>query len=91
MASVARALGLSARSLRRRLAVEGQCYEQIAIEALAITAKHLLAATPLTVQETAAALGFSHTTTFHRAFKRWTGMTPLAYRTEQLREAQRGL
>lgn len=89
MDTVARSLGLSARSLRRRLAVEGQTYERVADEAQAIMAKHLLTTTQLTLQETASTLGFSHMSTFHRAFKRWTGTTPLSYRAEQWRELQR--
>ena len=89
MDAVARSLGLSARSLRRRLAMEGQTYERVADEAHAIMAKHLLTTTQLTLQETASTLGFSHMSTFHRAFKRWTGTTPLSYRAQQLRELQR--
>jgi AraC-like DNA-binding protein len=89
MDAVARSLGMSARSLRRRLAMEGQTYERVADEAHAIMAKHLLTTTQLTLQETASTLGFSHMSTFHRAFKRWTGTTPLSYRAEQLRELPR--
>lgn len=76
MQVVARSLGLSERSLRRRLAEEGTSYHQVESEAQANLAKHLLRDQQLTIHETAEAMGFSDTTTFHRAFKRWTGMTP---------------
>lgn len=80
MDSVAKQLGLSARSLRRRLADEDKSYAEVANEARAIVAKHLLRDQRKTIQETAYELGFSDTSTFHRAFKSWTGMTPRAYR-----------
>src|SRR5262249_48691500 len=83
METVARALGLSVRSLRRRLASEGKPYSAVENDALAIVAKHLLRDKQRTIHETAYEMGFSDTTTFHRAFKRWTGTTPSAYRESE--------
>jgi AraC-like DNA-binding protein len=83
MSRVARTLGLSRRSLRRRLVSEGSSYKTIVKEALAIVAKHYLREKRLTIQETAYEMGFADTSTFHRAFKRWTGRTPSAYRETQ--------
>jgi AraC-like DNA-binding protein len=85
MSAVARSLGLSARSLRRRLAAEGKSYNAVVNEALAIIAKHFLRSKQLTIQEAAYEMGFADTSTFHRAFKRWTGMTPTEVREEQLK------
>jgi AraC-like DNA-binding protein len=81
MEGVARTLGLSVRSLRRRLADEGKTYNAVANDALAIIARDLLRQKQRTIQEAAYDMGFSDTSTFHRAFKRWTGMTPQEYRS----------
>lgn len=80
MKSVARALDVSVRSLRRRLADEGRTFDDVANEALSVVAKGLLDDPRRTIQEAAFEMGFSDASTFHRAFKRWTGTTPSAYR-----------
>jgi len=81
MNAVAKALGLSARSLRRRLYDEGISYNTIAEGALATLAKQLLSDEARSIQETAYTMGFSDPSAFYRAFKRWTGTTPKTYRT----------
>lgn len=91
MNDVARALGLSRRSLRRRLVSEGSSYKTIVKEALAIVAKQYLRERRLTIQETAYEMGFADTSTFHRAFKRWTGKTPSAYRETDFDPAVRSI
>jgi AraC-like DNA-binding protein len=83
MNAVARALGLSARSLRRRLYDEGVSYNTIAEGALATLAKQLLSDDARSIQETAYTMGFSDPSAFYRAFKRWTGTTPKTYRTSR--------
>lgn len=80
MATVARSLGLSVRSLRRRMDAEGKTFNEVANDAQAIVAKNLLRNTQRTIQEIAYELGFADTSSFHRAFKRSTGTTPLSYR-----------
>ena len=80
MANAARRLGMSERSLRRRLAAEGTSYREVVRVALEAKAGRLLRDPARSIKETAAALGFADTAAFHRAFKRWTGVTPLEYR-----------
>lgn len=82
MLSVAQALDVSLRSLHRRLVDEGQSYTAIANEASASVAKRLLADERRTIQEAAFAMGFCDATSFHRAFKRWTGTTPTKFRAD---------
>jgi AraC-like DNA-binding protein len=80
MTAAARDIGVSVRTLRRRLNDEGASYTEIAKEALANRAERLVADADRTIDEAAYVLGFSDRSAFHRAFKRWTGMTPNEYR-----------
>lgn len=80
MRQVARKLGVSVRSLRRRLAEEGISYRDISNEACSVVAERLIAMERRTIQEAAYAMGFSDANAFHRAFKRWTGSTPAEFR-----------
>jgi AraC-like DNA-binding protein len=84
MQDVARELGTSVRSLRRRLIAEGKTYAGLVSEAQTSIAKACLLDEQRTIQETAFELGFADVTSFHRAFKRWTGFTPAEYRRQQL-------
>ena len=80
MEAVARALGMSGRSLRRRLVAEGIAYRTLVEQVLASTAKRMLEDPRGSIQEVSYALGFAAPAAFHRAFKRWTGITPKQYR-----------
>jgi AraC-like DNA-binding protein len=76
MAGVARELGLSTRSLRRRLADERASYKAIVQSVLEVRATQMLGDPNRTIQQIAAELGFSDPSAFQRAFKRWTGKSP---------------
>lgn len=76
MSQVAHELGMSVRSLRRRLEEEGETFNAVANEAAAIIAKQLLEDKHKSIQEAAFEMGFADASGFHRAFKRWTGVTP---------------
>jgi AraC-like DNA-binding protein len=80
ISTAARDLGLSARSLRRRLAADATSYRSLVRATLEASAGHMLRDPRRSIQETAHALGFTNVGAFHRAFKRWTGMTPAQYR-----------
>lgn len=72
--------GLSARSLRRRLADEDTDYESLVIEIRQSLAKELLKADVMTIEQVANQLGYSEVASFSRAFKRWTGLAPNDFR-----------
>lgn len=73
--AIARALGVSARTLRRHLDQRGDTFRSVIRRVRRDRADELLArGTP--VKEVAFALGFSEPSAFSRAYKRWTGKAP---------------
>ena len=83
--AIGRQLAMTPQTLRRRLREEGQGFRAIKDDLRRDAAIELLARPDLTLPEIAAQLGFSEASTFHRAFKHWTGMAPGEYRHSQLR------
>ena len=75
---VACTLGTSTATLRRHLGASGCSYKQLKDNVRRDRAIFLLGRNK-TVDEVAASTGFAETTSFFRAFKRWTGSTPKAY------------
>ncbi|MBI1365191.1 MAG: helix-turn-helix domain-containing protein [Alphaproteobacteria bacterium] len=75
---VARALGVSVATLRRRLSEEGASFREIRKEILNGTAQSLLRRNR-PIADIAEALGFSDFRSFNRAFREWNGLTPRAY------------
>jgi AraC-like DNA-binding protein len=80
ISKAARDLGMSERSLRRRLLADGTSYRDVVRSALEASAGRMLRDSARTIKETAMALGFANAGSFYHAFKRWTGMTPGEYR-----------
>jgi AraC-like DNA-binding protein len=76
---LAEALHLSLRSLQRRLAEEGTSYEKLLTATRRELALSYLAGRRHNISEIAYLLGFSDTSSFTRAFKRWTGQPPSQY------------
>ena len=66
-------------TLRRRLRQEGTSYQQIKDDVRRDTAVYNLSRGTMSIESVAESVGFSETTSFFRAFKRWTGVTPRAY------------
>jgi AraC-like DNA-binding protein len=73
-------LGLSTRTLRRRLQEEGTSYRQLIDDLRAQLAIRYMRDTRLTVENIAFLLGFSDTAAFRFAFRRWTGAAPSEFR-----------
>jgi AraC-like DNA-binding protein len=73
-------LGMSARTLRRRLEKEGTSYQRIKDNARRDVAISMLGRDGVTVSEIAEQVGFSDPSAFHRSFKKWTGQSPGSYR-----------
>lgn len=76
----AEALGISERTLARRLQEQGHTFEGLLDKVRRQKALHAVAETSATLTEIAEALGFAETSTFYRAFKRWTGSPPVRWR-----------
>jgi AraC-like DNA-binding protein len=72
--------GLSVRTLHRRLADEGVRFQELVDEARLELSTDLLRSTRLTIDEVALRTGFSEAANFRRAFRKWTGLAPAAYR-----------
>lgn len=80
MDDIARDLGMSRQTLYRRLKDEGVTFAGVHDQLRCKMAQDYLTAQKASVMETAYLLGFSEASSFVRAFKRWTGLSPSAYR-----------
>ena len=87
--SIGRDFGMSARTLQRRLADERVSYQKLLDDARKAAAGRYLAESTLAIGEVAYLLGYSEATAFHRAFRRWYGATPEAFRATRRRLAER--
>jgi AraC-like DNA-binding protein len=82
--AVAELLSTSSRTLTRRLQEEDCQFSTLVREVRLEKAKVALKSARTDVQQLALDLGFSDRRGFERAFKQWTGVTPAAYRRQQL-------
>lgn len=88
---VAERLGIKARTLRTRLTEAETSFNQVLADFRYRLARQLLATTDESIDEIVYLTGFSEPSTFYRAFKRWSGMTPIEYRkTAQGKDAMVG-
>lgn len=78
--SVATALGMSSRSLQRKLSTEGTTFSALLDDVRRVHAERLLARKDLALYEITYLLGFADPSSFYRACRRWVDMTPDAWR-----------
>jgi AraC-like DNA-binding protein len=79
---VAAELGMSPRTLTRRLAAEGVSFAEILKEVREALAKRYIADRTLPISQIAWLLGYAEVSGFTRAFQRWTGIVPSAARAQ---------
>jgi AraC-like DNA-binding protein len=80
---IARGLGMSHRTLARRLALEGLTFSEILDELKVDLAKGYLKDGNLPISQIAWLLGYREVSAFTHAFKRWTGSTPRTFRAQK--------
>jgi AraC-like DNA-binding protein len=89
IAVVARELAISPRTLQRRLATHGVSYQTLLEDTRKEAAGRHVAGSNLAICEITFLLGYSEPAPFHRAFKRWYGMTPQTFRAGKQNEGNR--
>jgi AraC-like DNA-binding protein len=82
-AKAAQALGLSPRTLARRMQAQQLDFSTLVDQARRNAALHAVANTRQALSAIGQSLGFAEPSTFWRAFKRWTGQTPAKWRLQQ--------
>lgn len=83
LARVAATLFVSERTLKRRLQEESISFQTVVDQVRLDRASELLRGTAMSLSQIADGLGYADAANFTRAFKRWTGLSPSAYRSEQ--------
>jgi AraC-like DNA-binding protein len=81
--AVAAQMHISPQTLRRHLREEGTSFQELKDQLRRDIAIYHLGRADLSLQQIAEQLGFSEPSAFHRAFKKWTGLTPGAYRAQE--------
>lgn len=79
--SSAKRLGVSERSLKRKLQQRGTSYQKLMDAERLARAARLLQTTDISIERLASDLGYSDPTNFTRAFRRWTGQSPRSFRS----------
>lgn len=85
VAETAAQLGMQERTLRRHLGLLDTSYAALMQECQQLVAERLLAEGRMPLKQIAEALGFLSVHSFHRAFRRWSGVTPSAWRAQAQR------
>ena len=82
--NIAKALGLSERTLARKLADEGSTYERVVDQLRQSLALEYVKDPDASLSQTAWLLGYEEASSFNHAFRRWTGRSPSDVRNEKL-------
>jgi AraC-like DNA-binding protein len=77
---IARALGIGSKTLERRLAESGRTFRTLVDDIRSSLAKRYLSETDLRLEQIAYLTGYSEPAALVRAFRRWTGTTPMRFR-----------
>ena len=86
---VASRFELSARSLRRRLSAQETSFDALLEKTRAEVAFHLLESSTASMTQIADLLGYAHSSTFSRAFRRWANKSPRDWREARLADSRR--
>jgi AraC-like DNA-binding protein len=81
--TVARELGLSSRTLQRKITEEGANFRQLLLEARKELVREYLTQPAIEITEAAYLLGYDDPNSFFRAFRSWEGTTPAQWRSLQ--------
>lgn len=87
--AIARRLGVSARTLQRRLADEGTSFGKVVDETRYEAALELIDDPAVSIGDVSRRVGYADQFAFNKAFRRWTGRSPTAYRREVPRRGAR--
>jgi len=80
--SIAGVLGVPSRTLRRQLVARGTSFRRLAMETRYEIARQLLEDTRMAITEIAGVLEYADASAFTRAFRRWTNLSPAAWRAQ---------
>lgn len=83
LATTARLLRMTPRTLHRRLKAEGTAYRELVEELRYRSARDHLEAGRISVEAIAYVLGYANPANFRRAFRRWSGVAPSAWRAQR--------
>lgn len=82
---VSAALNMHPRILQKRLMEKGESFRDLLLSVRQLKAEQLLRNRRMSITDIALNIGYSETAVFSRNFKKWTGKTPLKWRSEQAR------